>query len=331
MKYLKRLFIVVIIFLILFIVSVSVYVNMNGKSIIEKALQNALDRDVVIEKVSYSFPMKLRAQNVHISHRIKGKKFFEVQSIVAQLSMDTIFRRQFVLNSVELIKPVIMIEKIAGSSDNSSQPKRQYGVVAPLKQPDPASVNNVSDSERDRNEDRQTKISIKRLVLKQGLFRYKNSSIDKDFSFTLEDVTLKSENLAFPFQPGQTYFNISGRLVKEGNPLSGSSVEGHGWVDIVQRNLEAKVEILEADGSVGMTAEAVSKNNDMEVKGEINFKNIWMGADKGDSSEASAVNDLISSALYSAGVEIGAKFSFRTKMDDFRPQRVSFSGNVVTR
>jgi len=331
MKLLKRLFILLVILLVLFFVSASVYVNFYGKSFIERALQNALNRDVAVEKVSYHFPMNLRVQNIRISHWIEGKKFFEAQDIIAQLSIDAIFRRQLVLNSVELIKPVIMIEKVTGSNDDSDQPERRYGVVVPPKRSDPSGANSVSGGEKNRNEDKQAKISIKRLVLKQGLFRYKNSSIDKDFSFAMEDVYLKCENLVFPFQLGQTNFNITGRLIKEGNPLSGSTVEGHGWVDIVRRDMEARVEVVEADGSVGMTAEAVSKNNDMEVKGEIKFQNIWMGADKGDSSDASVVNDLISSALSSAGIEIGAKFSFKTKMDDFRPQQVSFSGSVVTK
>jgi len=331
MKLLKRLLIVVVVLLILFFVGASVYVNLYGKDFIEGAMQSSLGRDVVIGKISFQFPMNLRARNVRISHRIKGKKFFETQDIIAQLSIDTIFHRQLVLNSVELIKPVIVIEKISGLNGNSSKPERRHGIVIPPKRSDLANASSASSGEKNRGEDRQTKISIKRLIIKQGSFQYRNSLINKDFSFAMENVYLKAHQLVFPVEAGKTIFDISGRLIKEGNPLSGSTVEGNGWVDIVQRDMEVQVEVIEADGSVGMTAKAVSKDNDMEVKGEIKFRNILMGADKGDSKEPSVVNDLISSALSSARVEIGAKFSFKTKMDDFRPQRVSFSGNVVTR
>jgi len=68
----------------------------------------------------------------------------------------------------------------------------------------------------------------------------------------------------------------------------------------------------------------------MQVAGEVKFQSILMGMKKTD-TEASAVNDLLSSVLSSSGVEIGAKFSFNSKMDNFRPEKVSFSGNVVTR
>lgn len=330
MKLLKRLLILFAIFLVLFFVSASVYVKFYGKSLIEEALRSSLNRAVVIEKMSYRFPLNLRAQNVRIAHSIEGKQFFRAQDIIAQLSIGAIFQRRLIFNSVKLIKPVIIIEKTE-TSQGSPPPIRRYGVVIPPEQSDPSDVNSISDISRDQNKNKQTEVLIKHLVLSQGRFEYANSSIDKDFSFAMEDVYLKAENLVFPAQSGQTNFNIVGRLIKEGNPLSGSSVEAHGWVDIVQRNMEARVEVVEADGSVGMTAEAVSKNNDMEVKGEIKFQNILMGVGKGDSSDASAVNNLISSALSSAGVEIGAQFSFKTKMDDFQPEQISFSGKVVTK
>jgi len=331
MVILKRLLILFAILLILFFVSASAYVKLYGKNLIEKALQDALSRDVVIENISYRFPLNLRAQGIRIAHLIEGKKFLEVQDISAQLSLDTIFQRKLIFNSVICNKPVVVIEKIEMSQDTPLPLIRRYGIVIPPEQSESSGVNYASEISQDQNENKQKGVSIKHLVFKQGRFQYANSSINKDFSFAMEDVYLKAENLVFPARSGQTKFNIVGRLIKEGNPLSGSSVEAHGWVDIVQRDMEAKVEVVEADGSVGMTAEATSKNNDMEVKGEIKFQNFLMGSDRGDPSDTSAVNNLISGALSSAGVKIGLQFSFKTKMDDFDPKRVSFSGSVVTK
>ena len=331
MKLLKRLLVFVTILLILFFVSASLYVKFYGKSLIEGALQDALKRDVVIEKISYRFPLNLQAQGIRIAHLIEGKKFLEVQDIFAQLSVDAIFQRKLIFNTVIFNKPVVMIEKIEMSQDSPLPLIRRYGVVIPPEQSDSSGVNNASGISQDQNENKQTGVSIKHLVFKQGRFQYANSSINKDFSFAMEDVYLKAENLVFPARSGQTNFDIVGRLIKEGNPLSGSSVKANGWVDIIQRDMEARIEVVEADGSVGMTAVAVSKNNDMEVKGEIKFQNILMGSDRSDPSDASAFNNLISGALSSAGVKIGLQFSFKTKMDDFDPERVSFSGSVVTK
>ena len=61
------------------------------------------------------------------------------------------------------------------------------------------------------------------------------------------------------------------------------------------------------------------------------MQNLLSGVDQQVSSDKSAVNDLVLNALSSAGVEIGAKFAFKTEMDNFRVGQVSFSGNVVTK
>jgi len=231
---------------------------------------------------------------------------------------------------VVFVKPLVVIEKVQKTEDLSDERIRRYGVIIPPDNSDLLTTDSDPDGKKNVSNNQQTEVSIKQLILKQGRFQYTNSFINKDFSFALEDVYLKAEHLSFPLRAGRTDFNISGRLIKRGNPLSGSSVEGSGWVDVVQRNMEAKIEIIEADGSVGMTAEAVSKNNNMDVKGEVKFQNIFMKNSKQDSLDSSSVNNLIFNALSSAGVKIGAKFSFKTKMDDFRPEQVSFSGNVVT-
>ena len=108
-------------------------------------------------------------------------------------------------------------------------------------------------------------------------------------------------------------------------------VEASGWVDILKRDREAKIEVVEANGTVGLTADVVSKNNDMDVAGEIKMQNLLQGVDKEASSDESTVNDLVLNALSSAGVEIGANFAFKTEMDNFRVGQISFSGNVVTK
>jgi hypothetical protein len=168
-------------------------------------------------------------------------------------------------------------------------------------------------------------------MVKRGRIHYVNRLTEKGVSFNLEDVQLKTGRLVFPVEPNQCKFHLSARLIKEGNPLSGSHVKSSGWIDAVKKDMEAAVEVIEEDGAVGMTANAVSRNNEMDVSGEIKLKNFLQGLKDKSSSESSTVNDLILNALTSAGVEIGAKFSFKTNMDNFQLRQVSFSGTMVTK
>ena len=272
MKLVKRLLIFTCVFTILFFIAIAMYVKFYGQETLQEALQDALKRDVAFSSVSYQFPFYLQARDVRIAHQTKGKKFFEAEKISAQLSFDAMVQQKLIFSKVEVIKPVIMIDKSPKSYNSDEQPDRRYGVVVP---PQEGAEENVEQSEQSQDE-QQTSVDVKKFILKEGRFQYSNSTIDKDFSFALENVYLSINKIVFPFVQGQTDFNIVGQLVKEGNPLSGSSVKGRGWMDIVRRDLNASIEVVEADGTVGMTAQAISKDNDMNVEGEIKFQNIAM-------------------------------------------------------
>lgn len=331
MKILKRFLIVFAVLLVVFFIGASIYVKAYGKAFVEEALTNALEKNVVLGKASYSFPFGFRAQNIRIAQSSEVGGFFEAEDIVAQLSPETIYQGQLIFDSVVFIKPLIVIKNTKEPEDTTEERIRRHGVVIPPDQTALPTAGDVGDVKESQDANGPVEVRIKQFVLKQGRLEYTSGPADKDFSFGLEDVWLKAGNLVFPLKPGRTDFSISGRLVKEGNPLSGSSIEGRGWVDAANRDMEAKIEVVEKDGSVGMIVEAVAIDNNMDVSGEIRVRDLLFGADKQASSKDSAINDLILGALSSAGVEIGAKFAFKTKMDNFHLEQVSFSGSVMTK
>ncbi len=316
-KFLLRTFFVL---LILFFVAATIYVRIYGKSLVEEALNVSLKRNVVLRKATYHFPLGFRAYNVQIAQSLEGGELLKIKKVIAQLSSDAIFERKFSFDLVFLIEPSLVVKGAKNSSDNkqgqaeSSVPEKSEGLI-------PAGV---------ESENKEIEVSIKKLIVRKGYLQYEDGITEKGFSFDLEDVQLKAEQLVFPLKPGKTGFDMSARLAKKGNPLSGSHVTGSGWIDALNKNMEAKVEVIEADGKIGLTADALSLNNDMEVKGDINIQNLLWGVNR-PSSDASAVNDLVLNALSSSGVEIGASFAFKAKMDNFRVGKISFSGNVVTK
>lgn len=178
------------------------------------------------------------------------------------------------------------------------------------------------------------KVRIQQLAVRNGRFQYAQELNGSDFSFRLEEISLEAENIALPLEPMKTPFHFWGRFIKEGNPLSGSKVDGSGWADFVTKDMEGKLQIVGVDGRAALTADVASHNNDMTVQGDLKVSGLplgggSLGAGK-DSAGTSAVGNLISGVLSSMGVEIGAKFSFKTKMDDFQINDISFSGNVAT-
>jgi hypothetical protein len=308
---------------ILFVIAATIYVRIYGKSYVEGILNTSLQRNVVLGTASYHFPFGFQAEDVHIAQSYQGGEFLDIKKIIAQLSPDdAIFQGKLAFDIVILEEPSLVV-KTAKGPENAVQGQEPEGEVAAP--PSPPTIT------KEQNLKRQTEISVKHLLVKQGRLRYRDGLAEKGFSFDLRDVQLKAKKLTFPLRPGKSEFDMTAGLVKKGNPLSGGSVKSSGWIDAVQRDMDVSIEVVEANGAVGLTAKAVSKDNDMDVKGEINMKNLFLETDKKASSDASAVNDLVLNALSSSGIEIGAQFAFKTQMDNFRVGQVSFSGNVVTK
>jgi len=163
------------------------------------------------------------------------------------------------------------------------------------------------------------------VVVNGGAYSYTGRG-ENPLRFRVENIRLEAGNILIPLASVHTNFKFWGRLAQEKNPLSGSRVESSGWVDWVKKDMEGTLQVVDPSGHAGLTARAVSSNNDMTVTGDLKMTSLPSVA---QSADAAAVNELISGVLSAAGVEIGAKFSFKTKMDDLQISNIAFSGKVI--
>lgn len=174
--------------------------------------------------------------------------------------------------------------------------------------------------------------NVRELIVREGRYRYLNDSSGGNFSFEAENIYIKAEHLILPLAGlltgARTDFLISGRLKRKDGPFSDGNVDGSGWIDFVKKDMEGKIKVREAEGFGGLTADLFSRDNHMKVDGELKLGNFFAEVNKAATPAAAGVNDLVLGALSSFGVEIGAKFSFETKMDDFQVSNISFSGSV---
>ena len=166
---------------------------------------------------------------------------------------------------------------------------------------------------------------VTRVIVNDGTYSYTGRG-ENPLRFRVEDIRLEAGNILIPLASVHTDFKFWGRLAQEKNPLSGSRVESSGWVDWAKKDMEGTLQVVDPGGHAGLTARAVSKNNDMTVNGDLKMTSLPSVT---RSTDATAINELISGVLSSAGVEIGAKFSFKTKMDDLQISNIAFSGKVI--
>lgn len=166
---------------------------------------------------------------------------------------------------------------------------------------------------------------ITQLAVNGGTYSYVGGG-ENSLRFRVENIRLEAGDILIPLTSVHTNFKFWGRLAQENNPLSGSRVESSGWVDWAKKDMEGTLQVVDPSGHAGLTAQAVAKNNDMTVTGELKMTSL---SSVTRSTDATAINELISGVLSAAGVEIGAKFSFKTKMDDLQIGNIAFSGTVI--
>lgn len=308
-SFLKRFILWLLILGTLFFTGVSVYLQLYGKKIIEETVSQKLSADTHIGSIYYQFPLGFRATQIEL------KDLFSADGISAQFDLAGLRNRQLHLDKVILIRPSFSFDKIIGNEKDQSD--------GPTESQPPAAQ--ASSQDNNQKEPPQT-IVINQLMIQEGEFSY--GSDDKANDFILKDTQASLGNLTFPLSDKISQFDIMAKLVKDNSPLTGSRVEGKGWVNFTQKNMEASFKIAEESGKAGLTADVTSRNNDMTVMGRINAGDLIEKFMPQRSTEAGAIGETVFSAMASLGVTVEAKYSFQTKMDDFKVGNVSFSGTV---
>ena len=188
-------------------------------------------------------------------------------------------------------------------------------------------------------------VRFDRLIVTNGQIDYLNSAPEnalpssnpvsqvieeniKNFSFRLQRVRLEIKDIVLPPKPVQMSFDFSGTLAADSTPLASSQVKGHGWVNWLKKDMQGDFSFADKNGKTGMTANVISENNNMTVEGKVNARNLQVWHQKDPSSNASDIQNVVFGTLSSMGFEIDANFSFKTQMDNFKVEAISFSGTV---
>ena len=340
MKTLKKIILIVGLLAVIFFVTITVYLRFYARALLEQALCDQLNKNVQVGALFYQFPFGIHAYHVKI------EDMAHLKEVVVQLSPSSIWMNQIRISSVKVIAPSVTIrpqKSLAAEEPKdvpSEQPGDQVRVTSPtnnqlsggeeIEQSSSVGVDAQKTWAQESGEVSSVEVVVKQFLVRNGRFEYSNENLKKAFSFKLEGVDVRAGEIIFPFSSqGQTEFRLSATLDKGDHPLTGSQVKGMGWVNWARKDMEAQIDVVDVDGRGGLSASAISKNNDMKVKGELNIGNVFSDEKKEDPS-TSSVKNLVFGALSSLGIEMGAKFSFETKMDDFRIQNISFAGSVMS-
>lgn len=327
MKLIKNILLTFLLIIGLFYAGATVYVKLYAKDTLTSALSSGFKQDVSIGQVHYQFPFGISAKTVTIGDLLK------IDVLLAQLNPLAFAQKKYHITHLTFIRPSAVIEK---TSDVPLIPEQ----TSPGAQKE---ISSQSSSQPELN------FEISTFIIKDGRLDYTQtfaqpvdnnetptallSSPIKKLSINLKNIQSTARGLVYPPEARKTAFDFQAVLSAQESLFSGNIVKGSGWIDWLQRDMQGHIEVMQKDGQSNLIADIVSIKNDMQVKGRLAMKDFIKSepAPLLQANETAPVNQLVVETLSSMGMDIGTDFSFSTKMDNFRFDRISFRGSVATR
>ncbi len=170
-------------------------------------------------------------------------------------------------------------------------------------------------------------LEIKSIWIEKAKVSYPLLLPSKTIILNAKDVEFVAENVTVPLKDEKTAFSLKGVLVDTTVPMVGDRIEAAGWVNYVKKDMDATAKLFNPEGRASLTAKAVSADNDMQVAGTAILNSRPLFKSDGEKNK-SALEQVISQAVEAMQVVVTANFSFTTKMDKFKIEQVSFTGNV---
>jgi hypothetical protein len=208
------------------------FLNFKGRSLLKKNLEQALNRKVIIGRLTTSFPLNIRIQGIDVEGLCKMKEVF-----LAPGAYD-IFNRVFRLSFVKIIRPEVAIEKTADGLSSSMNKKSESKSPKPKAEVAPASKKRPP-----------LRLAVDHLVVTDGIFSFIDSQTPKQkITISAENLNLKLDN----FTLGKLTSQITSLSLKADLPWREDHEKGkvdiEGWFNLKKKDMQAKIKIEDIDG-----------------------------------------------------------------------------------
>lgn len=227
------------------------FVNIRGKSLLSKKLEETFGRGVVIGSLYTTFPANIYIKNIEI------KGLFKVDEVVAGRGLIDIFAKDFNLSYLKVVRPVVTLERNPvklTAEPPVPAPGADAGVEKkPVEQPKAASAGKVAQPSLDTiatiHKTFLSAFSIGRLIVFDGTINFIDRSMgDKELIIKVEHIELKVGNLNFSGRGVQiTSFDLKGAIPwREG--IEKGKIQAEGWINLAKKDIQATFKIEDIDG-----------------------------------------------------------------------------------
>ncbi len=339
----------IVIITFLFVAAVF-FVNAKGKQILAKKLSEAFQAEVEIGMLNVIFPLGLHIRDF----RVKGYGF--VKDIDMGSGVFYLFRKDLNFSYIVLNQPQLTVHRTKTNTFGVGEPpkeeKPQEDQAAPAQAvPDEQDVGQKPLPPPDQRVSSRDipHFNVDRFVVKNGVVNFFDYSKEEGIShLTVKNVDIKLRDMSYPFRSGKTHFDLKAAVLGDdpAKQSSAGSLSGRGWADFMKKDMKGELKVADLNAAAfliqlgiplseelknfmgDLSLDLESQNNAMTVKGKLQVKDFAFNLSKGGDEKNQSLESMLLEGLQSLAKEVQIEFQFKTKMDDFKVESVSFTGNI---
>jgi hypothetical protein len=180
-----------------------------------------------------------------------------------------------------------------------------------------------------KSSSRARSVMLSNLLIRNGIFTVKKADAQGVMqTYILDRVQLRMARFPLTDTAARTDFFLTASLMKLNVPFIGHFLKMDGWFNWHARDMEARAQVVDDDGRVGVDAKLSSRQNDLQVFGTLRLL-----ADQGPQAvgkKMGLLEDVVLNTLTTTRTDIETNFSFKTKMDRPQLETVHLSGQITT-
>ena len=307
MAQLRKLLLAVVIVLVVFFISLVVFIRLQGKDFIERQAGAILHRPVTIDQAQFVFPMGVDLTDLNI----EGLLFAPEARV--RFNLFALLGGGFRLAEVKLEAPVLTLHQTGDHQILWSGNEKINAPAEPQTKAKPAASTHG------------VKAAIDQLIVTNGTIDFPSHEDDDPFNVSLQKISLTASNIPLSGQSMDVGFMVEGTILDDRDFLAGSRFKGNGSLNWQKRNMDADFTAVNAQGNVDVKAHLSSQNNDMTVQGHLKTAQATLD----NTAQKTGLNDNFwTAAVGKAGMALDMNFSFPMKMDRWELRNIDFSGNL---
>lgn len=278
------------------------YLSFNARRIFNAQVSALTQRRVEVAVVRAEFPAKLVVEGLSVAGLLTCDR------VVASVDVRSLLGRDIRIGALEMVHPVLVWDRT---------------VQTPLMEVAASGKEVPAPSVSGRN------VLLSHLLVHDGVLKVVMKNEEGGArEYAVDRIQLRARHVSLTDTPAHTEFFVTASLERVNAPFVGRFLKASGWLNWAAKDMDAKAQVMDDNGRVGLDATLSARQNDMTVFGKV----VLAGGQEpqADGKKARMIENVLLSVLAATNTDMQLDFSFKTKMDHIEIGQVGLSGHITT-